>query len=86
MRRQIQDAEIRPKTRFGRFRGNKRHKKIAADYESDERVIEHYREWLRFTRTKAADHLIVHLEDPVGIYSPDEWEEIARAYGRAPDS
>ena len=80
LRRQIHDAEIAPKTRFGIFFGRSRHRKIAKDYESDARIIEHYREWFRFTGARRADHVVVHLTDPVELHSVEEWEELARPY------
>ena len=77
LRRQIYEGEIKPKTTLGIFHGNKRHKKIAKEYEDPARIIHHYRNWFAYTRTKSTDHVVVCLSDPVRLYTVDEWEEVA---------
>jgi len=77
LRRQIQSGEIEPKTFFGFFFGRKRHRLIAAEYEDDAKILEHYRRWFRFTQARRADHVVVCLSEPVKLYSVAEWEEMA---------
>lgn len=80
LRRQIREGEIDPKTRFGIFFGRKRHLRIAEEYQETSRILDHYREWFRYTATHRADHVVVCLSDPVKLYTVDEWEELARQY------
>lgn len=79
LRRQIYDGEIAPKIRLGRFRGRKRHRLIAEEYEDDARILAHYRRWFRYTATyRDADHVVVCFDDPMTLMSVDEWEAMAR--------
>ncbi len=78
LRRQIREGEIEPKTRFGMFFGRKRHLRIAEEYEETSRILEHYRDWFRYTAKHRADHVVVCLSDPLKLYSVEEWEEVAR--------
>ena len=79
LRRQIFEGEIQPKTKFGMFFGRKRHKLIAEEYEDDARILEHYRNWFRYTATHDAEHVVVCLDEPVKMYTVEAWEELVRA-------
>jgi SAM-dependent methyltransferase len=78
LRQQLIDSEITPNTKLGVFRGKRRILKIRRDYESAARICAHYRQWLDYARTKSDDHVVVDLSGPVRLYTPEEWERLAR--------
>lgn len=80
LRAQIASGEIAAKTFLGVYYGRTRHKLIQREYEDDARILEHYRNWFRFTATQRAEHVVVCLSDPVTLYTVDEWEALVAEY------
>ncbi len=71
---QFEVADIRRKTRRGVFRGNKRKAKIHALYKDPRNIVEHYREWFAFCRTRGLEPLVVLPHADMQCVSVDEWE------------
>ena len=71
---QIEVADILRKTRRGVFRGNKRKAKIHALYKDPRNIVEHYREWFAFCRTRGLEPLVVLPHAAMQCVSVDEWE------------
>ena len=71
---QFEQAEIRPKTKGGVFKGNKRKTRIHAMYRDPQQIVAHYREWFEFCRARHLEVLVVLPRDGMRCLSVDEWE------------
>ena len=76
--RQHQEGEIDRKTKNGRYRGKKRHLKIAEDYRQPERVSQLYNNWFDYISELPGRHLVLTLgEEP-------EFTELSRWMAEQP--
>jgi hypothetical protein len=82
LRDQLQRGEIEPRTKFGRYRGSKRHRLLAAEYEDPAQICAHYRRWFEFTQRRSDRHLVASFEDPAAsepeILTIEQWEALVR--------
>jgi SAM-dependent methyltransferase len=81
LRRRIDANEIRPRTRFGIYRGSGRHLTIRKDYENPARIRFLYDRWLDFCRSHAERHILVSTGDQVRWYPAEDWERVAKEHG-----
>ena len=84
---QLRRGELERHTKFGVYYGLKRnlrrrHLKLEQEYKNPARVVELYRNWFDYTRTRKAEHVVVSFAEGVRLFSVEEWEEEARAYER----
>ena len=71
---QLEAAYIRRKTRRGVFRGNKRKAMSHALYKDPGKIVEHYRAWFAFCRTRGFEPLVVLPHAAMRCISVNEWE------------
>lgn len=83
LRRRFDENEIRPKTRFGIYRGSKRHLRIRREYENPARIRYLYERWLDFCRSRSQQHILVSTSDEIRWYPAEDWERVAEEHGLA---
>jgi 2-polyprenyl-3-methyl-5-hydroxy-6-metoxy-1,4-benzoquinol methylase len=81
LRRQLQRAEIAPRSLLGLHWGPKRHRQLAREYADPARVRDHYRRWFEHLERRPGEHWVVSLTDGVRVLPAAAWPELA---GEAP--
>lgn len=81
LRRQLEEGEIGPKTRFGFFLGNRRYPKIQDDYRHPERIFRFYQAWFDWLLPRPGRHFLVTAADGWKLHPAAEWREYLAAAG-----
>ena len=71
---QFEEADIRRKTKRGKYRGNKRKAKIHMLYKDPRNIVEHYRNWFAFCHQRGLEPLVVLPHDGMRCISVGDWE------------
>lgn len=74
LRAQLEKAVIVPKTRRGKFRGNRRKARIYEMYADPDRIHGWYRDWFVYCRRRNVEVEVVLPRESMKCISVDEWE------------
>ena len=77
LRKQFEERKILPRLKKGKkSKIRKRRRKIFESYADKHKILDFYKAWLEFCRTKKAKHFIVMLYPELDVISADEWTDL----------
>ena len=85
LRRQFQEAEIKPKMKLGWFTGSSKNRQLLKDYQQPHLIRSFYDDWFDFTRKFPVPHHVVSVETGMKPIALERWGKSAAGEASAPE-